>query len=122
MRCSARNLKSIGRKTTKTGGSDPTFSAFGCPKSSWGRSRPLQHFDNVVRLIHSITFREQAEIWLEQMKNRKWKPVAPSTLTAWACCLENWLNPHIGHMPLENIRNLALKNLGITMVEGGLGE
>ena len=100
----------------------PHFFGFRLPKKFLGRSRPLQHFDNVVRLIHSITFREQAEIWLEQMKNRKWKPVAPSTLTAWACCLENWLNPHIGHMPLENIRNLALKNLGITMVEGGLGE
>jgi hypothetical protein len=56
------------------------------------------------------------------MKNRKRKPVAPSTLTTWERCLENWLNPHIGHMPLDNIKNLALKNLGITMVEGGLGE
>jgi integrase len=36
--------------------------------------------------------------------------------------LENWLNPNIGHMPLDNIKNLALKNLGIKMVEGGLGE
>jgi hypothetical protein len=27
-------------KTPKTGGSDPTFSAFSRPKSSWGRSRP----------------------------------------------------------------------------------
>ena len=31
---------SSGEKTTKTGGSDPTFSAFSRPKSSWGRSRP----------------------------------------------------------------------------------
>jgi len=27
-------------KTAKTGGSDPTFSAFSRPKSAWGRSRP----------------------------------------------------------------------------------
>ena len=33
-------LKSSGGKTTKTGGSDPTFSAFSRPKSAWGRSRP----------------------------------------------------------------------------------
>ena len=32
--------KSSRGKTTKTGGSDPTFSAFSRPKSSWGRSRP----------------------------------------------------------------------------------
>ena len=81
-----------------------------------------EHFEKVVRSNHGITFREQAEIWLEQMKNRKRKPVAPSTLLTWECCLENWLNPNIGHMPLDNIKNLALKNLGIKMVEGGLGE
>src|SRR5882762_2256382 len=32
--------KSYRGQTTKTGGSDPTFSAFSRPKSSWGRSRP----------------------------------------------------------------------------------
>ena len=32
-------LKSSGGKATKSGGSDPTFSAFGRPKSFWGRSR-----------------------------------------------------------------------------------
>jgi hypothetical protein len=33
--------KSAGEKRSKTGGSDPTFSAFSRPKSSWGRSRPF---------------------------------------------------------------------------------
>jgi hypothetical protein len=32
--------KSSGGTTTKTGGSDPTFSACSRPKSAWGRSRP----------------------------------------------------------------------------------
>lgn len=81
-----------------------------------------EHFEKVVRSNYGITFREQAEIWLEQMKNRKRKPVAPSTLTTWECCLVNWLNPNLGNMSLDNIKNLALKNLGIKMVEGGLGE
>jgi hypothetical protein len=35
----ARPKSSVG-KTTKTGGSDPTFRAFSRPKSLWGRSRP----------------------------------------------------------------------------------
>jgi integrase len=81
-----------------------------------------ENFEKVVRSTHGITFREQAEIWLEQMKNRKRKPVAPSTLTTWECCLGNWLNPNIGNTPLDNIKNLILKNLGIKMVERGLGE
>ena len=80
-----------------------------------------EYFEKVVRSNHGITFREQAEIWLEQMKNRKRKPVAPSTLANWECCLKNWLNPNIGHIPLDSIGNLALKNLGATMVKGRLG-
>jgi integrase len=79
------------------------------------------HFETVVRSNHGITFREQAEIWLEQMKNRKRKPVAPSTFSTWEGCLENWLHPNIGHMPLDTIKNLALRNLGNKMVDGGLG-
>ena len=39
-RCAEAKPKSGGGKTTKTGGSDPTFSAFSRPKSAWGRSRP----------------------------------------------------------------------------------
>jgi hypothetical protein len=35
------NDKSDTEKNTRLGGSDPTFSAFIRPKSSWGRSRPL---------------------------------------------------------------------------------
>jgi|SRR5579859_2533771 len=33
--------ESTSEKNTKTGGSDPTFSASGRPKSFWGRSRPF---------------------------------------------------------------------------------
>jgi hypothetical protein len=55
-------------------------------------------FEKVVRSNHGVTFREQAEIWLEQIKNRKRKPVAPSTLENWERCLRNWLNPNIGDM------------------------
>jgi len=40
-RCKAPAAKSAGGKRTKTGGSDPTFSAPSRPKSFRGRSRPL---------------------------------------------------------------------------------
>lgn len=81
-----------------------------------------EYFETVVQSNEGTTFREQAAIWLEQMRNRKRKPVAPSTLENWEGCLENWLKPNIGDMPLDSIKNLALKNLGTTMLEGGLGE
>ena len=36
-----RRRESDPAEDTKSGGSDPAFSAFSRPKSSWGRSRPL---------------------------------------------------------------------------------
>src|SRR5260370_40832601 len=81
----------------------------------------VEHFEKVVQSTHGVTSREQAATWLQQMKNRKRKPVAPSTLDLWESALRNWLNPNIGDTPLESIGNLALKNLGATMVKGGLG-
>lgn len=81
-----------------------------------------EYFESVLQSNEGTTFREQAAIWLGQMRNRRRKPVAPSTLENWEGCLENWLNPNIGDMPLDSIKNLALKNLGTKMLEGGLGE
>src|SRR5260370_9665501 len=76
-----------------------------------------EHFEKVVRSNHGITFREQAEIWLQQMKNRKRKPVAPSTLENWERCLRNWLNPNIVDIPLNSIGNLSLRTLVAWMVK-----
>src|SRR5216684_1200140 len=50
----------------------------------------VEHFEKVVRSNHGVIFREQAAIWLTQMRNRRRKPVAPSTLATWECALENW--------------------------------
>lgn len=81
----------------------------------------LDYFEKVVRSNYGITFREQAEIWLERIKNRNRRPVAPATLENWERCLRIWLNPNVGDMPLDSIGNLALRNLVTTMVKGGLG-
>ena len=67
----------------------------------------VEYFNKVVRSNHGVTFREQAIIWLNQMKHRKRRPVAPSTLATWESCLNNWLNPNIGDMPLDSIKNLV---------------
>jgi integrase len=79
----------------------------------------VEHFEKVVRSNHGVTFREQAAVWLAQMRNRRRKPVAPSTLATWECALENWIYPNIGNMPLDAINNLELKNLVTKMVASG---
>jgi integrase len=67
-----------------------------------------------------ITFREQAAWWLNQMRNRKRSPVAPSTIEWWESCLANWLNPNIGDVPLAAVNNGCLKGLVEQMVARGL--
>ena len=79
----------------------------------------VEHFNKVVQSMHGTTFHEQAAIWLHQVKNRKRKPVAPSTLATWECALENWIYPNIGDVPLESINNLVVKNLVTKMDASG---
>jgi integrase len=79
-----------------------------------------EHFNKVVKQESGITFREQAKFWFEQVKTRKRKPVAVSTLELWEGCLRNWLNPQIGDVPLSEINNAALKTVVATMSEGKL--
>jgi integrase len=79
-----------------------------------------EHFNKVVRGVTQTTFEQQAEKWLRQMQDRKRKPVAPSTISLWRGCLDNWLNPRIGELPLEKVNNAALKAVVAAMMKGGL--
>ena len=79
-----------------------------------------EYFNKVVKQADSVTFREQAKLWLEQVKTRKRKPVAVSTLQSWESCLVNWINPNIGDIPLADVNNGVLKGLVATMSKGGL--
>lgn len=79
-----------------------------------------EHFNNVVMQTHGVTFREQAEWWLNHVQCRKRKPIALSTLKLWEGCLDNWINPNIGDLPLREVNNAVLKELVAKMSEGGL--
>jgi integrase len=78
------------------------------------------HFIRVVKGATQITFEEQAEKWLRRMRERMRKPVAPSTISLWRGCLDNWLNPRIGKLQLESVNNAALKQIVAVMMKGGL--
>jgi integrase len=80
----------------------------------------VEHFNKaVIQSSHGITFREQAAIWLSQVKNRNRKPLAPSTVENWESHLEKWLNPNIGDIPLDVVNNLAMKNLVAKLIASG---
>ena len=80
----------------------------------------VEHFNQVVKQSHGVTFREQANWWLNHIRRRKRKPLAPATLELWKGCLDNWINPNIGDLPLCEVNNSVLKTLVAKMSEGGL--
>jgi integrase len=58
--------------------------------------------------------------WLEQLKTRRRKPVATSTIELWRGALNNWFNPDIGDLPLAEVNNAVLKSLVAKMSAAGL--
>jgi hypothetical protein len=67
-----------------------------------------------------VTFREQAKLFMEQKASSKRKPLKPATLYTWQNCLNKWLNPNLGDVPLANINNAAVKQLVAKMDAAGL--
>jgi hypothetical protein len=67
-----------------------------------------------------VTFREQAAWWIEHVQQRKRKPIAPATVESWRGCLDTWILPNLGDVPLSSVGNLALKGLVEKMVKAGL--
>jgi hypothetical protein len=71
-----------------------------------------EYFNKVVKpqqLQSCVTFREQAEIWFQRATSRNRKPVATATVDFWRGCLDKWLNPNLGDLPVSSVNNGAVK-------------
>lgn len=79
-----------------------------------------EHFNRVVAVNRGVTFRQQSEVWLNQMQTRRRKPVKPATIQGWQCRLRKWVNPHMGDVPLADVNNLVLKGFVSHLVDSGL--
>jgi integrase len=76
--------------------------------------------ETLVKSIASVqgtTFRHQASAWLTRMKKQN---TAPSTLETWESCVEKWLNPNIGELPLSAIKRTVVQDLIDKMVASRL--
>lgn len=71
-------------------------------------------------ISNGVTFREQAAWWINHVQQRKRKPIAPATVESWQGCLDVWILPNLGDVPLSSVGNLTLKKLVENMVEAGL--
>ena len=78
------------------------------------------HFKAVEAINHGVTFRKQAEWWLNHVQHRKRRPSKPATLLGFRSYLKNWINPSIGDVQLSSVNNLVAKTLITTMTDAGL--
>jgi len=79
-----------------------------------------EYFSEVVKHNTGVTFREQSEIWLRQLQNRKRKPIGQSYAATIQGALDKWILPAIGNLPLANVDNLSVKPLIEKMLAAGL--
>jgi integrase len=73
----------------------------------------VDYFNKVVQQQKGdcVTFKEQSLKWVEHLRTRKRKPVAPGTIEDWERILRNWINPNIGDCPVSDVNNGVLKRL-----------
>lgn len=81
-----------------------------------GVNEPKKFVDTTV----GIMFREQAKQFMHQKTTSRRKPLKPATLCTWQNCLDKWLNPNVGDMPLANVNNQVMKQLVGKMDAAGL--
>ena len=57
----------------------------------------------------NITFKEQGEIWLQSISNRKRNPLEQTTIDTRRYALDKWMYPFFGERYLADVTNLAMK-------------
>jgi hypothetical protein len=67
--------------------------------------------ERFTEITVGITFREQAKLFIQQKTTSRRRPIKSATLCTWENCLEKWLNPNIGDLPLASINNGVMKRL-----------
>jgi len=70
-----------------------------------------EHFSKIVTGKNVVTFREQAEWWLDSLQSRNNDPIPEPSVPSIRSALDKWLIPNLGDSPLSEVGNGALKNL-----------
>ena len=79
-----------------------------------------EHFNKVEAFNHGVTFRKQAEWWLNHVQTRKRKPIKPATALGFTSYLKTWLYPNLGDLPLSSVNNLVARDLVAKMTKVGV--
>jgi hypothetical protein len=79
-----------------------------------------EHFNKIEAFNHGVTFRKQAEWWLNHAQTRKRRPITPASALGFKSYLTNWLNPNLGDVPLSSVNNLAARGVVEKMMKAGI--
>jgi integrase len=78
-----------------------------------------EHFKKVVVGNKVVTFREQAEWWLDWLQTRNNGPIPETSVSSIRAALDKWLIPNLGDLPLSEVGNGALENM-VSKMKGNL--
>lgn len=73
--------------------------------------RGINSTPHFIESTSTITFKQQAELWLKSLANRKRDPVELTTIDNRRYALDKWLYPSLGEKYLAHVNNLELKTL-----------
>ena len=62
-----------------------------------------------IETTSSITFKQQAEVWLKSLTNRKRNPIEQTTIDTRRYALDKWMYPFFGERLLADVTNRAMK-------------
>jgi Phage integrase, N-terminal SAM-like domain len=80
-------------------------------EGAWMKSANSNSTQHVVQSTSDITFRKQAEIWLQDLRKRRNNPVEQTTIDTRRYALDKWIYPFLGETYLADVNNRLLKEL-----------
>jgi integrase len=85
--------------------------------AEWLVNQGINTEEHLAKAIGSaVTFREQSEAWLHNLRTRNRKPIPDTSVPSIRSALDCWLLPNVGDMPLSEVNNTALRGLVKKMV------
>lgn len=90
-----------------------------CATKSMAQRKLADHLDklglnstkHLIESTSTILFRQQGELWLRTLENRKRNPIEQTTIDTRRYALDKWIYPALGSVRLADINNRVLKEL-----------
>jgi len=86
--------------------------------AEWLVAQGINTEEHLAKAIGSVvTFREQSEEWLHNLRTRNRNPIPDSSVPSIRSALDCWLLPNLGDISLSEVNNIALRGLVKKMID-----